>query len=747
MMQTTIFSEFTKVVDSDAIEHIFSRIASDKDKKQISPIRKLVADGNLRKANELKKQLLGFTPSGQFKGGRTIQNLIKYNPFICLDLDKIPEDRIQAIKQKARKSLYTHCIFLSPSGTGLKIFVKTDSDLENHQSAFNEVAGFYEKGLQIKVDRSAKDVTRLCFVSHDPDLYFNPKSSVFHIKKYPATKNNSQLSPAENDWTQVFTKMVAYTEVKLKYSYGNRNNFVYLLSSNCNRDGIPEQQTVDLILKQYDLDPKETAASIASAYKHHADEFGKKARRAREAREALHNEPISSETEQMNESLTNAPLINPEIYNTLPEILKKGAAPFQSPREKDIFLTGALTILSGCFPTLSGVYDGREIYANLNCFIVAPAASGKGTLRSSKDLALKIHEKLSKQSLQALKDFNKEMRNYKHRLKSIRKGDSVPEPPEEPPFKLLYIPANASSAAVIRHLNENDGAAIMCETESDSLTNALKQDWGGYSDMIRKTFHHETISYTRKTNKEFIEINVPKLSIALSGTPGQVPMLIRSAEDGLFSRFIFYVFRQVPKWRDVSPMVRRSNLTELFSQLGDEVLEIYEYFNSKTFNFSLTEKQWDSLNNSFTERLREISTFVNEDVTGSVYRLALIQFRLAMVLSGLRHVENGMAGTSIICDDEDFNIADQLTVTYMQHTLLMFQALPNKSDLELPRNLRHFYDAIAPGLEFSKQEAVKIGERLSFHKRTVTKYLKILMDRGFLEQPHKFGTYMRPLPE
>ncbi|NCP53420.1 MAG: DUF3987 domain-containing protein, partial [Flavobacteriales bacterium] len=46
------------------------------------------------------------------------------------------------------------------------------------------------------------------------------------------------------------------------------------------------------------------------------------------------------------------------------------------------------------------------------------------------------------------------------------------------------------------------------------------------------------------------EVECPQLAITLSGTPAQVPKLIASAEDGLFSRFIFYAFKADIVWRD-----------------------------------------------------------------------------------------------------------------------------------------------------------------------------------------------------
>jgi hypothetical protein len=102
-------------------------------------------------------------------------------------------------------------------------------------------------------------------------------------------------------------------------------------------------------------------------------------------------------------------------------------------------------------------------------------------------------------------------------------------------------------------LQANDGQGIICETEADTMSSTKKQDWGDYSSIMRAAFHHEKISVSRKTNNEFIEVNEPRLAITLTGTPAQAPKLIASAEDGLFSRFLFYAYKNEIEWQDPSP--------------------------------------------------------------------------------------------------------------------------------------------------------------------------------------------------
>ena len=106
--------------------------------------------------------------------------------------------------------------------------------------------------------------------------------------------------------------------------------------------------------------------------------------------------------------------------------------------------------------------------------------------------------------------------------------------------KTLIIPANSSASSLISILHDNDGIGLLFETEGDTLSQTLKSEHGNYSDLLRKAFHHETISMSRRKDREYLEIDNPRVSVVLAGTPEQVRHLIPDAENGLLSRFIFY---------------------------------------------------------------------------------------------------------------------------------------------------------------------------------------------------------------
>src|SRR5690606_29575568 len=119
-------------------------------------------------------------------------------------------------------------------------------------------------------------------------------------------------------------------------------------------------------------------------------------------------------------------------------------------------------------------------------------------------------------------------------------------------------------------LAENDGRGLIFESEGDTLSTIFKSDFGNYSDAFRKAFHHETVSYYRRTDREYVDLLAPCLSTLLSGTPEQVHNLIPNAENGLFSRFLFYHLSFDPVWKDTFRNKNKVELIDYFHHLGQD---------------------------------------------------------------------------------------------------------------------------------------------------------------------------------
>lgn len=124
-------------------------------------------------------------------------------------------------------------------------------------------------------------------------------------------------------------------------------------------------------------------------------------------------------------------------------------------------------------------------------------------------------------------------------------------------------------------MKNNKHGLLILESEADSISNMLKQDWGNFSDILRKAYHHEKIPISREIDDKFIEVESPKLSMVISGTQGQVKPLILSKESGLFSRFLYYYFDDGVKWKDVTPNGSLVDYTTVFEKTSNDVFKPY----------------------------------------------------------------------------------------------------------------------------------------------------------------------------
>ena len=448
----------------------------------------------------------------------------------------------------------------------------------------------------------------------------------------------------------------------------------------------------------------------------------------------------NSETEcsQSSECSEPLPTFSNEIYSLLPGFLSGVISKANDYEDADILLLGTLTAISACLPNVSGLYADREVFPNLFLFVSAQASAGKGRLTLCRHLVKPIHDDLKHR-------YAVEMEEYRHLQNEYVQDKKNREPLVEPPIKTLLIPANSSATSVYQMLNDNQGIGLIFETEGDTLANTFKSDYGNFSDGFRKAFHHEMISYTRRKDREFVELNKPRLSALLSGTPRQILSLIPDAENGLFSRFIFYNMAIRLEWRNVFSEAS-CTLDDFFIRLGHQYFTFYQTLQqSQPIRFSLSAPQQQEFNSFFGEVQEEYSSLFGMDIIASVRRLGLITFRLAMILTTLRFMD-GVAITPVaLCSDTDFRTSLIMARVLLQHTAHVFSNLPTSEPDNASKrpnvNMSSFLNSLPA--EFDRQTYLSVAQQLRITPRTAESYIHRLCASGQLQHP-SYGSYTKP---
>jgi len=272
---------FKNIKDTDTPFHrdvdlVLQRIKDGATKNLVKSIR-LAKDKNER--NELKKRLPAICFSGVFNK-RSDASLVEHSGLICLDFDGYEKKKILLEhKEKMTKDSYVYSCFISPSGNGLKVLVKTPADLpDNHTSYFHSLGKYFDSPY---FDKVCKNVSRVCYESYDPLIHINPTSNVWDtITEQEYKEVDVHRDPPTipiSDENKIVEILVKWWEKKYPMTEGQRNQNCYVLAMAFNDYGVA-RSLAGYVLNNYanrDFPISEISRTIDSAYINTAN-FGTK---------------------------------------------------------------------------------------------------------------------------------------------------------------------------------------------------------------------------------------------------------------------------------------------------------------------------------------------------------------------------------------------------------------------------------------------------------------------------------------
>lgn len=176
MITTTFFNSLKNTAPTkiSTLTEVFDIIKSEKYKSIIAKIR----IEEFPSKSPLKNKIPVFTPTGIFKH-RSIKGLEIYNGIICLDIDSVEDP--QTLKELCKSLSYVHAAFITPSGKGLKVIIKTSSTVDEYKKTEEITSKRFFDDTGFMRDNHCKDIARIQFLSYDPDLYYNEQSEFIHI--------------------------------------------------------------------------------------------------------------------------------------------------------------------------------------------------------------------------------------------------------------------------------------------------------------------------------------------------------------------------------------------------------------------------------------------------------------------------------------------------------------------------------------------------------------------------------------
>ncbi len=155
---------------------IFNAIKGNYYKERTSNLRAF-ADGKL--ARLYKAQHFDYCAFSGVFTTRNDKSLVKHSGLLCIDFDHL--NSVETLFKSLLQDDYfdTQLLFRSPSGDGLKWVIQINPPLRDlgsfsHGEYFAAVANYIRQAYGVEVDKSGRDLSRACFLPHDPNAYINP---------------------------------------------------------------------------------------------------------------------------------------------------------------------------------------------------------------------------------------------------------------------------------------------------------------------------------------------------------------------------------------------------------------------------------------------------------------------------------------------------------------------------------------------------------------------------------------------
>lgn len=774
MVYTDLCSFYFSVFDEHAVdmtlEEFVKLLRGERWKVQVEEYQRLKASGRETEAKKLKRKLAALVIAGRCDGSHAETNLKQWSGDAMLDVDKC-NGRVSEFLQVLKDTPWVKAAWRSVSYDGLKLVVRVEAEsVDEYRLAYALVAWHVAQLLAFPCDMSCKNPTRPCFASYDPEAFFRPDTEVFPWRRF-VTEHPDRVgeilaelkvkTPASASKPPVAASGMLHTFFnefleQNPFVDGKKNEFLLKLGRIARYKGVGEEELARLkTLAVERLAGMGCAAGdipprIDSGYRY-ADMnkgSGTPASRAHKAQGSpmRYSEPNEGEEEAELEKLEadklrrEVPCLPDELFDRLPDFLKRGLTHVRNKRERDILLLSMITNISGCLPGVRMNYGGMVYSADLYLVALAGSGRGKGVMQLAAILPAAIQEYYDELNRKDEREYRQKLLkwNLEERLAAQEKRvPDLDQCPEMPVERILKVAPNISKSQLILAL-EAGGAVglVMNASELDMISSAMHQEYGKHDDVMRAASQHEEVSSYFKTDHRLVVVSDPHLALCASGTPAQLHKFISSLENGMYSRVAFYVGQAHWEYKSANPGKARLDMRAYFKGMGEELLRMFIFLSGSPTEVVFTEEQWKEHTERFRTYLREVVAEDDDSPGAIVLRHGLMMSRIAMVLTALRKCEPQWNTSEWECSDEDFHTAMQIVDVLLEHSLLLSTSMDDTAGRIRP--VKAFFK-LRPVLkkmprEFTYSELMAAANEAGLPTASVKRYLLRLVYYQIVEK-------------
>ena len=774
MVYTDLCSFYFSVFDEHAVdmtlEEFVKLLRGERWKAQVEEYQRLKASGRETEAKKLKRKLAALVIAGRCEGSHAETNLKQWSGDAMLDVDKC-NGRVSEFLQVLKDAPWVKAAWRSVSYDGLKLVVRVEAEsVDEYRLAYALVAWHVAQLLAFPCDMSCKNPTRPCFASYDPEAFFRPDTEVFPWRHF-VTEHPDRVgeilaelkvkTPAGASGPPVAASGMLHTFFnefleQNPFVDGKKNEFLLKLGRVARYKGVGEEELARLkTLAVERLAGMGCAAGdipprIDSGYRYADMNKGPEtpASRAHKAQGSLrrYSDSVEEGEEAEIEKLEadklrrNVPCFPDELFDRLPDFLKRGLTHVRNKRERDILLLSMITNISGCLPGVRMNYGGMVYSADLYLVALAGSGRGKGVMQLAAILPAAIQAYYDELNRKDEREYRQKLLKWNLEERLAAQEKRVPDLdrcPEMPMERILKVAPNISKSQLILALEAGGSVGlVMNASELDMISSAMHQEYGKHDDVMRAASQHEEVSSYFKTDHRLVVVSDPHLALCASGTPAQLYKFISSLENGMYSRVAFYVGQAPWEYKSANPGKARLDMRAYFKGMGEELLRMFIFLSGSPTEVVFTEEQWKEHTERFRTYLREVVAEDDDSPGAIVLRHGLMMSRIAMVLTALRKCEPQWNTSEWKCSDEDFHTAMQIVDVLLEHSLLLSTSMDDTAGRIRP--VKAFFK-LRPVLrtmprEFTYSELMAAANEAGLPTASVKRYLLRLVYYQIVEK-------------
>ena len=268
-MSDILVSSFKNAKDvhpvNATLESILDAIRSTRLQAQIGRLRHTLQTAGKAAYNAQKIALPAVTFGGTFTR-RAADCLHAASGYMICDVDGVLD--AQGVKELVAGDEHVKAAFISPSGVGVKFLVAVPAvaDATAFSRMFPVVSNYFLEVYNVILDRQGSDISRLCFLSHDPAMIINDDHNIIPFE-VDLTSDTADAMPSDvprmdhencdfsgrvqtdGDQSVEFTASLHYTDAE-----GERRTLIaYYYQMQSDLDNVGELDQLDWEIEGYEV--------------------------------------------------------------------------------------------------------------------------------------------------------------------------------------------------------------------------------------------------------------------------------------------------------------------------------------------------------------------------------------------------------------------------------------------------------------------------------------------------------------